>query len=153
MSAENLTKTCSKCLVEKPISEFYFRKDRNKFREECKICWKIKVRLYNQSEYGKKIRCEWSKKARKFGGEKEINLRAVEKYYKNNRDKIRASSGIRERVKRGRMPHPKTLKCNHCFQQASLYHHHLGYSKEHQWDVIPLCKSCHINIHYPPLII
>ena len=52
------TKTCSKCNVSKMGNEFYFRKDRNKYRNECKECnhkhykdyWKIyknKVEVIN----------------------------------------------------------------------------------------------------------
>ena len=31
-------KICSKCNVEKPLSEFYFRKHTNKYRSYCKEC-------------------------------------------------------------------------------------------------------------------
>jgi len=31
-------KCCSKCSLTKPISEFYFRRDTNKYRNECKLC-------------------------------------------------------------------------------------------------------------------
>ena len=32
------TKICSKCNIEKPISEFYLRKDTGKYRNVCKGC-------------------------------------------------------------------------------------------------------------------
>ena len=34
------TKTCKVCGTEKPIDAFYFRKDSNTHRNECKECWK-----------------------------------------------------------------------------------------------------------------
>ncbi len=37
-----MNKTCSKCLVEKDISEFYYRKDSEKLRDQCKECWKYR---------------------------------------------------------------------------------------------------------------
>lgn len=33
------TKVCNKCGLCKPINEFYFRKDRNEYRLECKNCY------------------------------------------------------------------------------------------------------------------
>lgn len=33
-------KTCTKCGLIKNLSEYYFRKDANKYRPECKECWK-----------------------------------------------------------------------------------------------------------------
>ena len=32
------TKSCNKCNNEKNITEFYFRKDNQKYRNECKSC-------------------------------------------------------------------------------------------------------------------
>lgn len=39
------TKVCRLCGVEKPISEFYFRKDSGRYRSECKACFKDIVRF------------------------------------------------------------------------------------------------------------
>ena len=33
-------KTCTKCEVSKPVSEFYWRKERNAYRSKCKQCEK-----------------------------------------------------------------------------------------------------------------
>lgn len=35
-------KKCGKCGVEKSLSDFHFRKDRNKHYSQCKACWHIK---------------------------------------------------------------------------------------------------------------
>jgi hypothetical protein len=44
------TRICKKCGEEKPISEFYFRRDCNDYRNECKICHNIINReRYNRS--------------------------------------------------------------------------------------------------------
>jgi len=37
---------CKKCLINKDISEFYFRKDSNKYRSACKECVKARVKYY-----------------------------------------------------------------------------------------------------------
>jgi hypothetical protein len=34
---------CNTCRIEKPLSEFYFRKDSGKHRTDCKACWCIKT--------------------------------------------------------------------------------------------------------------
>lgn len=36
------TKVCTKCGTEKPLSDFYFRKDNQKYREECAECFQKK---------------------------------------------------------------------------------------------------------------
>jgi len=34
-------KTCSKCNIDKPLSDFHFRKDTNNYRNVCKVCWDL----------------------------------------------------------------------------------------------------------------
>lgn len=53
------TKICTKCNIEKELSEFHFRKDNNKYRNECKSCWAERKKAWRQAnqeqiaEYGK----------------------------------------------------------------------------------------------------
>lgn len=58
-----MTKTCSKC-GEKPLSDFHFRNDTKKHRNECKACWKLSqaasrydITFEQASEYYKQPRC------------------------------------------------------------------------------------------------
>ncbi len=37
-----MNKSCSKCLIEKDLSEFSYRKDTGKHRNQCKECWKYR---------------------------------------------------------------------------------------------------------------
>ena len=46
-------KTCSKCDVEKPLSEFYKRSDTGKYRSSCKKCWYISSKRYVDKNRGK----------------------------------------------------------------------------------------------------
>lgn len=55
----------------------------------------------------------------------------------------RARAAVRYRVKCGDMPPVRSLECVQCGKPAKHYHHHHGYDKSHQLDVIPLCLSCH----------
>ena len=48
-------KRCSKCGIEKLIEEFYFRKDSQKYRNECIQCINIKEKEY-ESEIEKKLK-------------------------------------------------------------------------------------------------
>src|SRR4030042_285251 len=38
-----MTKICNKCLIEKPLLAFHYRNDSQKYRNECKACWKLSV--------------------------------------------------------------------------------------------------------------
>jgi 5-methylcytosine-specific restriction endonuclease McrA len=40
LTLEQMNKTCTKCSEQKPIKEFYLRKDSGKYRNECKRCIK-----------------------------------------------------------------------------------------------------------------
>lgn len=44
-----VTKTCSKCGVEKPLTEFQWRKDHNAPRADCKVCCKIRATEYRKA--------------------------------------------------------------------------------------------------------
>ena len=50
-------------------------------------------------------------------------------------------------VKAGKIPRIKTLVCLHCPNPAQHYHHTNGYSPENALKVIPLCMSCHKEVH------
>jgi len=38
-----MLKTCTKCGIEKPVADFYYRKDQGRFRAECIVCFKQQV--------------------------------------------------------------------------------------------------------------
>lgn len=53
------TKICNKCHIEKPINEFLFRKDRNKYRNECKKCQTEYHREYRKT-HSEELKTTWS---------------------------------------------------------------------------------------------
>lgn len=63
--------------------------------------------------------------------------------YPTNKRIVYAHSLVQYAVRQGKLPHPTTLTCAHCSNQAQEYHHHNGYEKEHLLDVEALCVSCH----------
>ena len=58
----------------------------------------------------------------------------------------KARTSVNHAVRDGRLPMATTLLCR-CGERAVEYHHHLGYSKEHQLSVVPVCKGCHSAVH------
>ena len=55
-------KVCKKCNLEKDLSEFYFRKDSSKYRNDCKECFgsKTKDRRLKNPDYMKDYLKEWN---------------------------------------------------------------------------------------------
>jgi len=52
-----MNKICIKCNISKDISEYLFRKDTSKYRNECKKCCQIRINYYRRSneEYKKRF--------------------------------------------------------------------------------------------------
>ena len=92
------TKICSKCGRNKLINEFHFRKDNNKYRNECKACrckaykiWK-KGNREKQREYHKR----YMKNYRILKGEKykKIEGERYKKYRKLHEEKLKEQHKI-----------------------------------------------------------
>lgn len=49
MSGKVESKVCSKCEVEKGLGKFYFRKDTQKYRNECKVCGGSNDKTYREA--------------------------------------------------------------------------------------------------------
>lgn len=63
--------------------------------------------------------------------------------------KFAARIAVNDAVKEGRIVRPDT--CSSC-SKASQYiegHHHKGYAKPYELDVVWLCKKCHWREHHP----
>lgn len=58
----------------------------------------------------------------------------------------KAHAAVGTEIRKGRMPHPKTLRCLGCNGQAQLYHHE-SYRPEDHLRVVPLCRKCHRQHH------
>lgn len=95
------TKICKICNIEKNIEEFYFRKDTNKYRTECKKCHLEKTKQYREKnkekikeklrEYREKNRNELLLKKTKYREKNRKRLKEKAKiYYKENIEIIKA---------------------------------------------------------------
>lgn len=104
-SMDNLTKVCSKCGVEKPISQYW--KDRYNPDGLFRYCSDCAMVL------------------------KELR-----------RERYAARYHVGRMVRRGLLPNPKGLHCAYCGKVGCIYHHHLGYERQHWEHVTPTCRSC-----------
>lgn len=66
-------------------------------------------------------------------------------------DKVQARHFVNLEVARGQRPNPNDLFCAQCGHKGNdrrhEYHHHMGYSLEHFFDVVALCTECHHDEH------
>ena len=58
----------------------------------------------------------------------------------------RANNAVSYRIHLGEWPKASELLCSVCGKPADDYHHHLGYEQQHWYDVVPVCRSCHVRI-------
>ena len=77
-----MEKTCRICKITKDVSEFYFRKDNNTFRSECKQC--IRTNSASSYEENKEERQEYNSQWHKDNKEY-ISIKRKE-YYQNNKN-------------------------------------------------------------------
>jgi len=147
-------KTCASCKQLVPLEGFAKSKKGLMGRKStCKLCAKIAYSAWYQKRWEqdpewRKAKSEMATRWAKSNPEKrqEIAKRRNAKASLTNPEKIRARALVNQRVRFGRMPAAKTLSCAICSLQAHEYHHHNGYSFEHRYDVIPVCRNCHKKI-------
>lgn len=93
-----ITKTCTKCKEDKPLSEYYLlKKDGVLTRNACKVCICKKSRIWNPSEHSKKVKKIYQAKYTKINAEeikikrflnRDIKIIQDRTYYKNNKQLI-----------------------------------------------------------------
>jgi len=130
----SISKRCPKCKETKSFSEFHKNKKRGDGHSGwCKTCRNKADRVYRkgyrQTENGKQVR----KKNNKI-------------YCLKYPQKIKAKAAVNWQIHIGNMKPPSFFKCVECDKQAEHYHHP-SYAKEHWFDVMPVCCSCHNKIH------
>ena len=148
------TKRCSKCKQIKPVNEFYRNKSMaGGYANQCISCFKETHKKYRDSDKGKErdLRYRSTEKwqeihqaANRKYKQTEASKTSYASYYQRNKHKNRARGRIFDAVRSGRIKPATDFPCVHCGKPALEYHHHLGYDDAHSFDVIPLCKTCHI---------
>lgn len=118
-------KTCTGCDEELPPDSF--NKDAEKkdgLQTQCRNC-KHKAQ---RKDYQKK---------------KNVYADRRRAAYKKAPEKKSAHEAVRRAIKKGVLTRPTS--CTQCGNSKMRIeaHHHLGYAREHQLDVVFLCTSCH----------
>jgi len=99
-------KVCKKCNLEKDLSEFYFRKDSSKHRNDCKECFgsKTKDRRLKNPDYMKDYLKEWNIKNPEYNSSycKEWRLKNPKSYinYYNDRIKVDNLFKVRQSIRK-----------------------------------------------------
>ena len=148
-------KMCTKCNEEKPIEDFYRRKDTlDGHRTNCKICqiaaskkWSLENPEQNAATYKKwclehpeKIAAS-NKKWQQANPDKRKAYSV--KYKARNPLKINATYTLNNAIQSGKLIKP--TKCETCDAEVRIHAHHCDYNKP--LEVMWLCQSCHINWH------
>jgi hypothetical protein len=98
MEANKTPQTCSKCQIEKPLHDFYFRKDNKKHRTECKKCHLKQKHVYHVNN--KNLKDQYNRKYYLKNKDKFISYtRNKRKENINWRLRIRYSNYIRKVLK------------------------------------------------------
>jgi len=157
---DGLSNQCKNCDAEYRKTSDY-REARRKYRTSAKgiSTQKRYSHEYERSSAGKERRKRFyfSKKGRilfkqfnKYQYRKDYLRNYEQEYKQKRRSKAHmnnARNTVHRAITRGEIQPISTQICNNCGESAQEYHHHLGYAKKHWLDVIPLCKSCHKNVH------
>ena len=130
-----MTKTCKRCLIEKPAEEFYTHKAMGDGRLSfCKDC--VRNRITRHRRANESVR-EYD---RSRGARQGPEYRA--RYVRMNRTKCAARALVAKAVESGRLiPEP----CLFCGRDDRVVGHHQDYSRP--LDVTWLCYQCHSRLH------
>lgn len=82
----------------------------------------------------------------KYQRVKENRKSAERERRKSYPQKMAAKGAVLNARRQKRLPSPKTLICALCGRSASDYHHP-SYRESDFLNVVPLCRSCHIQEH------
>lgn len=125
-------KKCKRCLVEKPVSEFYRHKETSDgYLSFCKMCTQERVRFYRKSVRGREVERLRNRRRKKY------LLERQKIYRKNNPEKYKARTLLSYALRIGKL---KRGLCEVCGDKDTEAHHD-DYSKplEVRW----LCYTHH----------
>jgi len=161
------SKTCTRCLVEKPLDAFN-RQKLGKYgrRASCRDCQNKDHAEYRHSEHGRKVRGSWKKtdKGRECEQRYRDNPATKEKKSRIHRTEAyreaRRERADRERFggNRAKVLERDGHRCVDCGDTDNLHVHHKdgngrNVPKEKQnndmSNLVTLCSTCHTNQHNP----
>lgn len=118
-------------------AKVWHQKNRDSILEKGKAYYRKHLQLFSAR----------AKEYAKTENGKAVFKKSMYKYNKNHPERAKAHWAIGNAVRIGKMQPASYFMCAVCHvKQAQQYHHWHGYSKEHQLDVLPVCKECHRDI-------
>lgn len=130
-------KTCFKCGVEKPLSEFYAHKQMGDGHlNKCKDCTKLDMRVDRVTK--PRVR-EYDRQRSALPHRAALRKRITEEWRANNRQASRAQVAANRALREGKLE--RHTLCEGCGLSKRLEKHHPDYSKP--LLVVWLCKPCH----------
>ena len=146
-------KVCPDCKIEKPLSDFPWRPDKNIYRPRCKPCYNASRAHYNRSE-GHKQACKkytstehgkaMCRAACARFRQKNAFKVAIEKSRAKYPEKRAAQIILMNSLSQGKITRPNA--CSICMKPCKPEGHHPDYSKP--LAVIWVCKNCHTAFHW-----
>ena len=169
MSESIETKKCSHCKTIFRLDSFNKnRATRDGFDCWCKFCrfefqhqyrqtekGRQAIKRYNHTKKAKNAQQQWRtteqyrvyRRSHKYKQKISESTRQVKRRYRQrNPEKSRAQRVANYAIVKGLIPKPITLLCGICQNDAQQYHH-WSYAPKHWLDVIPVCFTCHGNLH------
>jgi len=138
-------KTCFKCGVEKPLSEFYEHKlMADGHLNKCKECTKRDVKMHRENNPEKVRACD--RKRSKAKHRKEYAAKRQVKYRESFPEKYKANNAVTNAIRDGRIDRPN--HCEMCGHPCTPHAHHWSYLEEHMLEVEWLCVVCHMQLHH-----
>lgn len=144
---------CRICGKTKAITEFV--KDSTRplgVTNECKDCKHARDAEYRSKPEVRVAKCAWQRSnGHNYRGKyPAAKYKAtMDAWHMRNPDAGKAYKRLHAAIDRGEMPRAKDCTCVRCGNIANDYHHHNGYGRGHELDVIAICKSCHRKEHSP----
>lgn len=135
-------KTCKTCNETKEVSDFYFRSDSQKYRNECKKCWDGTVKKYRKTDAGRESRRREALNYFQSEKGKATHNQCFNKYRLWYPERIKVMSAVAWAIKKGELIRPTI--CAQCNKEGRIEaHHYKGYAWENRFDIQWLCPLCH----------
>lgn len=145
-------KTCFKCGIAKPLSEFYLHpKMGDGHLNKCKSCTKKDATNHRENKIDdpdwveqERARCrDKAARHRAAGTAKQTSNICKKKWAEANQHKVKAERLAKDAVQRGELTPAEA--CDNCSGKQTLEMHHHDYSRP--LAVVWLCIPCHKYLH------